>query len=150
SVGREAGRELAAAERTRKHAGLRGRDPAEGVGVLTSRAGHDVLAATQEEDGLRIRIVEVDRLGRAGHRDPAVDLQLGVALEPYPTVTAAPVGTVGAVPGAPILEPPVDDHFDRRVIREGVPQRPTHIMSATRHRDQYRALTVLHGLALLR
>src|SRR2546430_16040073 len=62
------------------YAELRTRYPTEPVRVLTSLAGDDVLAAAQEQNGLRIRIVEVDLRRRARNRDPAVDLQLGVEI----------------------------------------------------------------------
>jgi len=148
-MSRDDRRQIAPAQRARELAGLRARDPAEPVRVLAALAGNDVLTAAQEQDGLRIRIVEVDPHRRAGDRDPPIDLQLGVALEPRPPVAVAALRPKGAVARAPILEPPVDDHLDRRVIRESVAQRPTRVLPVSRDHDQYRARTVLHGLTLL-
>src|SRR5207244_12491887 len=107
-------------------------------------AGNDVLAAAPEQVRLRVGIVEVD-LGRgARHRDPPVDLQLSVGVGPDAAIALAPLGAMRAVRRPPILEASVDDHLDRRVIREGVAQRPTRVLPGSRDHDQYRALTVLH------
>src|SRR4029450_2875904 len=110
-----------------------------------SLAPPDVLAAATEQDRLRVGIVEVDPGRRARHRDPSIDLQLGVGIGTNASIALASLWSGRPAPGPALLEPTIDDHLDSRVVSEGVAQRPTRVLTVSRDHDQYRALTVLHA-----
>src|SRR2546427_10211152 len=97
--------QVATAQGAGEHGGVRSRDPAEPVGVLTSLTGNGVLAAAEEQDCLRIGVAKVDLPRGAGNRNPSVASKLRIRVGPDTPIALAPLRSMSARLHSPVWEP---------------------------------------------
>ncbi len=120
--------QVATAQGAGEHGGVRSKDPAEPVGVLTLLTGNGVLAAAEEQDCLRVGVAKVDLPRAAGNRNPSVDPKLRVRVGPDPPIALTPLRSMSVGLHSPVGEPTVDDHLYRGIFRKRLAQRPTRVL----------------------
>jgi hypothetical protein len=81
-----------------------------------------VLAAAEEQDRFRVRVSKIDLARGAWYRDPSIDPEIRVCLEPRPSVGVTPLWSVCAGLRASLGDAAVDDHLYRRIFSEHLVQ----------------------------
>jgi len=144
-VGEDGGRQIVAAKWAAEHIGIRARNPAELIGVLTLLAGDDVMATTEKQDRLCLRVEEVDvRQGTVDH-DPPPGLEFRVHVGALPPIGAASLQSVTVGYGPSLSGPAIGDHAHVRGVAESVAERPAQLQLGPGDDDDEGLLGVPYG-----